>query len=217
MKCLRAHFDAEENPFGSPYNLFAVDDRHPRGELRDLRLRPDGTVVELCLLEDAPPDIEARLSEHPDIVDFDVGETTDGGVVCHVHLVPLDDVQRLLELVDEHDLLLDTPIRLTRDGVVVNVLGTHTQLSGAVSSLPDSFQDAFCVEGLSDYEPVRNGVRAELTARQREVLETAVERGYYDIPRQVSVEALADELDCSPSTVSEHLRKVESNVLTRLG
>ncbi|ELZ76940.1 HTH DNA binding domain-containing protein [Haloferax larsenii JCM 13917] len=217
MKCLRAHFDAEQNPFGSPYDLFAVDDRHPCGELRDLRLRPDGTVVELCILEDAPPNVESRLADHPDIVDFDVGETSDGGVACHVHLDPNDDVRRLLELVDEHDLLLDTPIRLTRDGVVVNVLGTHTQLTGAVSSLPASFRDAFCVEGLSDYEPVRNGVRAELTSRQREVLETAVERGYYDIPRQVSIETLAAELDCSPSTVSEHLRKVESKVLTRIG
>ncbi|UVE51161.1 helix-turn-helix domain-containing protein [Haloferax larsenii] len=217
MKCLRAHFDAEQNPFGSPYDLFAVDDRHPCGELRDLRLRPDGTVVELCILEDAPPDVESRLADHPDIVDFDVGETSDGGVACHVHLDPNDDVRRLLELVDEHDLLLDTPIRLTRDGVVVNVLGTHTQLTGAVSSLPASFRDAFCVEGLSDYEPVRNGVRAELTRRQREVLETAVENGYYDIPRQVSIETLAAELDCSPSTVSEHLRKVESKVLTRIG
>ncbi|SEL02720.1 helix-turn-helix domain-containing protein [Haloferax larsenii] len=217
MKCLRAHFDADENPFGSPYDLFAVDDRHPCGELRDLRLRPDGTVVELCILEDAPPDVESRLADHPDIVDFDVGETSDGGVACHVHLNPNDDVRRLLELVDEHDLLLDTPIRLTRDGVVVNVLGTHTQLTGAVSSLPASFRDAFCVEGLSDYEPVRNGVRAELTSRQREVLETAVENGYYDIPRQVSIETLAAELDCSPSTVSEHLRKVESKVLTRIG
>ena len=217
MKCLRAHFDADENPFGSPYDLFAVDGQHPRGELRDVRLRPDGTVVELCLLEDAPPDIESRLAEHPDIVDFDLGETTDGGLVCHVHLVPSASVRQLLELVDEHDLLLDTPIRLTRDGVVVDVLGTHTQLSGAVSSLPESFRDAFCVDGLSDYEPMRNGVRAHLTDRQREVLETAVEHGYYDIPRQVSVETLASELDCSPSTVSEHLRKVESNVLTRLG
>ncbi|ELZ88231.1 HTH DNA binding domain-containing protein [Haloferax elongans ATCC BAA-1513] len=216
MKCLRAHFDADENPFGSPYDLFAVDDRHPCGELRDLRLRPDGTVVELCILEDAPPDVESRLADHPDIVDFDVGETSDGGVACHVHLDPNDDVRRLLELVDEHDLLLDTPIRLTRDGVVVNVLGTHTQLTGAVSSLPESFRDAFCVEGLSDYEPVRNGVRAELTSRQREVLETAVENGYYDIPRQVSIETLATELGCSPSTISEHLRKVESKVLTRL-
>jgi len=217
MKCLRAHFDADENPFGSPYDVFAVDGRHPCGELRDLRLRPDGTVVELCVLEDAPPDIEARLADHPDIVDFDASETADGGVVCHVHLVPDDDVRRLLELVDEHDLLLDTPIRLTRDGVVVNVLGSHAQLTGAVASLPDSLTDAFCVDGLSDYEPVRGGVRAALTARQREVLDAAVERGYYDIPRRVSVEELAAELDCSQSTVSEHLRKVESRVMNRLG
>ncbi|ELZ95301.1 HTH DNA binding domain-containing protein [Haloferax mucosum ATCC BAA-1512] len=217
MKCLRAHFDADENPFGSPYDLFTVDGQWPRGELRDLRLRSDGTVVELCILEDVPPNIESRLAEHPDIVDFDVGISSDGGAVCHVHLVPDDGVRQLLELVDEHDLLLDTPIRLTRDGVVVNVLGNHAQLRGAVSSLPDSLTDAFCVEGLSDYEPVRNGVRSELTSRQREVLETAVESGYYDIPRQISIEELATELDCSQSTVSEHLRKVESRVLTRLG
>ena len=56
-------------------------------------------------------------------------------------------------------------------------------------------------------------IEAHLTDRQREVAETAVELGYYDIPRSASQEDIAAELDCAPSTIAEHLRKAEARIL----
>ncbi|MFC7205116.1 helix-turn-helix domain-containing protein [Haloferax namakaokahaiae] len=215
MKCLRAHFDTESNPFGDLYDVFVTDGEWPRGELRDIRLRRDGTLVELCHLETAPD--PARVAAKDDIVDFDISPTADGGAVCHLHMHPTEEVRRLLELLDEYDLLLDTPIRLTREGVTVHVLGSHSQLTAAVSSLPDPISAAFSVDGLSEYTPVTDSVRAGLTTRQREALSVAVELGYYDVPRDATIDDVADELDCSPSTASEHLRKAESHVLTKLG
>lgn len=53
----------------------------------------------------------------------------------------------------------------------------------------------------------------ELTDRQREVIETAWEMGYYEVPKVVSSEKIADELDLDPSTVSEHLQRAERNLL----
>ncbi|WP_410766147.1 helix-turn-helix domain-containing protein [Haloferax sp. DFSO60] len=215
MKCLRAHFDTETNPFGDLYEVFVTDGEWPRGELRDIRLRRDGTVVELCHLETAPD--PERVASHDDIVDFDISSTSDGGAVCHLHMHPTEHVRRLLELLDEHDLLLDTPIRLTRDGITVHVLGGHDQLTAAVSSLPDPLAAAFSVDGFSEYTPVADSVRAGLTTRQREALSVAVELGYYDIPRCSTIDDVACELGCSASTASEHLRKAESHVLTKLG
>lgn len=51
------------------------------------------------------------------------------------------------------------------------------------------------------------------TDRQREVLELAYERGYYDRPSRTSHEALAAELGCAASTVGEHLRKAERRLV----
>ena len=48
------------------------------------------------------------------------------------------------------------------------------------------------------------------------MFETAVEEGYYDVPRQATHKDIADNLGCAPSTVDEHLRKAESRVVTGL-
>lgn len=51
-----------------------------------------------------------------------------------------------------------------------------------------------------------------LTQSQREALVLAVERGYYDIPRQCTTAELADELDISAQAVTERLRRAVANI-----
>ncbi|WP_049927747.1 helix-turn-helix domain-containing protein [Halopiger goleimassiliensis] len=46
-----------------------------------------------------------------------------------------------------------------------------------------------------------------LTPQQREALEAALKHGYFEIPRQVSMEELADELDISHQALSERFRR----------
>ena len=52
-----------------------------------------------------------------------------------------------------------------------------------------------------------------LTARQREVAETAFREGYYDDPRGISGVDLADRFDVSSSTLHQHLRAAESKIV----
>lgn len=47
--------------------------------------------------------------------------------------------------------------------------------------------------------------RRRLTARQREVLETAHERGYFARPREANATAVAAALGVAPSAFREHL------------
>lgn len=56
----------------------------------------------------------------------------------------------------------------------------------------------------------------ELTARQREVLETAYEMGYFEYPRDVSAEAVAAELDVATPTFTEHLAAAHRKLLDGL-
>jgi len=59
--------------------------------------------------------------------------------------------------------------------------------------------------------------REQLTARQREVLETSFEMGYFDHPKRANAGDVAEALDIAPSTYSEHLaaaqRKLLENIL----
>ncbi|WP_129112810.1 helix-turn-helix domain-containing protein [Halegenticoccus tardaugens] len=55
--------------------------------------------------------------------------------------------------------------------------------------------------------------RGRLTARQREVLRTAYELGYFDHPKGTNAGDVADELGISPSTFSEHLAAAQRKIL----
>ena len=61
--------------------------------------------------------------------------------------------------------------------------------------------------------------RGRLTARQLEVLETALDLGYFERPRGANATEVAAALDIDPSTFSEHLaaaeRKLVGEVLER--
>ena len=55
--------------------------------------------------------------------------------------------------------------------------------------------------------------RGKLTTRQREVLETAHEMGYFDQPRQANAGEVADELGISDTTFSEHLGRAQKKLM----
>lgn len=54
---------------------------------------------------------------------------------------------------------------------------------------------------------------SSIPRRQREFLNTAAEQGYFEIPRQVTLEEVANEMDISKTTASNHLRKVEQKLV----
>lgn len=58
--------------------------------------------------------------------------------------------------------------------------------------------------------------RAQLTDRQREVLRTAHEMGYFEYPREANATAVADELGIGVSTFAEHLAATQRVLLDDL-
>jgi DNA-binding CsgD family transcriptional regulator len=75
---------------------------------------------------------------------------------------------------------------------------------------PDSISvQTFKANGDSDY--------GFLTEKQKEVLALAVRRGYYDEGSVVTLKQLADEMGIARSTIGEHLKRVESEIMKRAG
>jgi predicted DNA binding protein len=58
------------------------------------------------------------------------------------------------------------------------------------------------------------GDLSSLTGREREVLKTALERGYYETPRTTTLTTLGEEIGVSDVAVSKTLRRVERKLLT---
>lgn len=57
------------------------------------------------------------------------------------------------------------------------------------------------------------GESPRLTGRQREVIQAALDAGYFEWPREVTSDDLADELDITRATCLEHLRKAEAKLI----
>lgn len=61
-----------------------------------------------------------------------------------------------------------------------------------------------------------NSLFAELTGKQIDALLKAHRHGYYNSPRQITTESIANALGVSRSTYEEHLRKAENRIMSAL-
>jgi predicted DNA binding protein len=56
--------------------------------------------------------------------------------------------------------------------------------------------------------------KREMTARQEEILRVALDLGYFDFPKRIRLEELAEKLNISSGNLSEILRRAEKNILS---
>jgi len=130
---------------------------------------------------------------------------------------PTEAVRQALELQRESFLVIDTPIRFTaEDHLKVTYLGSDEMFKQLYDTVEEvEYVDIEILE-TGKYETNGPAFSRMITARQEEVLEAAVDQGYYSEPRQGSLEDIAEVVGIAPGTVGEHLRKVEERVFSEL-
>ena len=102
---------------------------------------------------------------------------------------------------------IELPVEI-RDGVAaIEVTASRDRLSALGEQL-----EAFGLDFEVEYVRQRVDSSKLLTERQQELIVEAVERGYYDTPRECSVTELADELGVAKSTCSETLHRAEERI-----
>jgi len=69
------------------------------------------------------------------------------------------------------------------------------------------FDISFDLVKLYETEPPRTGSRYGLTEKQHEALDTAWELGYFEEPRETTLDEVADELDITRQSLSQRLRR----------
>lgn len=126
------------------------------------------------------------------------------------------ELPRCQETLDEQEgeFYVDGPLQLDDDGLTFTAVATQEALAQLETAFGESgdFATQLDVLRIGEYTGQTNHVEA-LTERQREVLTTAFERDYFDVPRGVTATELAAEFDLDKSTVLEHLRRAERNLL----
>ena len=175
----------------------------------------DGSAILLYRLEGAPDPLVDALAGHPDLLAHDLMDLEDDEFHLYLHVSPEGSARALMDLAERYALIIETPIEfIYSNSVQMTVIGDHEMLRAAIDELPESL--TVSVDQVGTYTPDRRDTLSALTDRQLEVFRTAVESGYYEIPRRATHEEIADSLECAPSTVDEHLRKAESRVLQSL-
>lgn len=130
---------------------------------------------------------------------------------------PTEEVRRALEFQRESLLVVDTPIRFTsEDYLKITYLGTDETFRKLSEYVEGRESITFDILDMGDFETSESSFSRLITPRQEEVLETAVDLGYYSEPRQASLEDIGAAIGISPGTVGEHLRKVEARVFNEI-
>jgi predicted DNA binding protein len=169
----------------------------------------DGTATGLFEIEgDDVLQILARANEKNDITGMDLLWKNAEKTVVQIET----DNPLLLLPVSRVGVPLKTPFVIS-DGVASwEVFTSHSKLS----ELADEFDElgiTYDLESVQEFDAVEDD--AILTARQREVLSTAFEAGYYDTPREASLTEVAESLDVTKSTCSDILHRAEGKIIER--
>lgn len=214
MRYVKVVLIPEEGSFHPAAETLDDEPDVTRRAVLHLNLLNDGTAVALSQARGDADRLREILAESDDVIRYDVSETGDD-LQTYVHFRPTGPAREMLELTREYELVVDTPIRYGVDGSLrVAIIGSEDVVQRAIEDGPDSVR--LELQQLSDYDPESRELSSLLTPRQREILDAAVDLGYYRVPRTATHEDIAERLDLSTTTVGEHLRKIEARLLSEI-
>lgn len=179
----------------------------------------DGSVTMLFVVRDADPEaVLAAARAHDDVTHVThVSDSEDGSVFEFT--------------VDEPPVVS----QLARRGAETTAITAHEHDVRITLELPATADTRTVVEQLSETYPSTTlvarhererpeqtklellaEIEEQLTGQQRLAIQKALLGGFFDWPRGVSGEELADSMDISPSTYHQHLRSAEKKVVSTL-
>jgi hypothetical protein len=180
--------------------------QHPDANFRILAAFPDGDRG-TAMAEITAPELDEVLHEMetlPEVTDLELL-----GYPGPEALVQFETSEPLLLLpIRESGALLDLPFEVGDGDATWEVTATRDRLSDLGDQLRTLGIDF-------EVESVTREVETDhlLTDRQSTLVETAVEEGYYDTPRDCTLTELADAVGVAKSTASETLHRAEEKVI----
>lgn len=190
------------------------EDAIRREELITWNVTSDGVEYALFLVDGARERYRDRIDDVDSVVDYTLAPVDDTRFYVYVCQETREADEALRAAFARRNLVVVPPVTYDAAGMHLTVVGEAADLTAMVDAVPDPIDVS--VEGLGDFDRRHGSPVAELTARQLEAVETAVELGYYAVPREGSLAEVAEALDCAASTASTLLRKAERSLLTRL-
>lgn len=187
--------------------LIALSERHPDAEFMVRGAWPtDGklrVLIETSTV--AVPSLEKTLSAVPALTDAEIRYEAEETLLFEVS-TPTPAPHGAMA---DSGVVPSYPLHLKDGWFVGELTASQEQLSAFRDEL-DTAGIEYQLVSVSETEPSAN----MLTARQQEVVELAIEHGYYESPRQCTLTDLAETLDVNKSVVSRILQRAEGHIIT---
>jgi hypothetical protein len=163
-------------------------------------------VARIRLIGSEPEAVCETMCEYDAVADLTVFETDPNQYRIQVETTkPL-----LLTSLQASGVPIETPFEVSDGEMVLETTIPQHRLSKLGEQL-DEFGISFSVEQIKqEFES-----DALLTTRQQSLLYEAIDHGYYDTPRQITLTELSNELDMAASTCCEVLHRAEEQVLKK--
>jgi predicted DNA binding protein len=144
------------------------------------------------------------LKRNEAICKVDISPSPDGGVLSSIVTTRCVACQALTG----SECFLTSAI-LSDDGKVEWKLITGGE--GSLLELINKLENLGCEVILK--KSTRIAKRKQLTKRQEEIIKIAYEKGYYEVPKKITINALAKIFKVSPSTLAEILQRGEKKIM----
>ncbi|WP_265108652.1 helix-turn-helix domain-containing protein [Halosolutus halophilus] len=158
---------------------------------------------------------ETELERRENVHEYEILPITDRECHCFFEGTVSSAARSLFENFTRGSLMTVPPIECNDDGSnTYTIIGSERDTQAAIDGVPDGVD--VTVEAVGGETVAPESAVGRLSPRQREAIETALAIGYYDVPREATIDDIARELDCGTATAAEHLQKGESNLIAAL-
>jgi DNA-binding CsgD family transcriptional regulator len=201
-----------DDGFSPGYRVLAEEPSVTRECIHHINKLDDGTIVTLYQLRGNLDQARRALEGVSNVLTCDIAGSERG--LAYFHVVAIDPAKSLLSIVQEFEIVLDTPLTFTADGDPrVTLIGEPKTVRRTLTAISKIV--SVRLERTGEYHPDARHLGSLLTERQHQILTIAAENGYYEIPRGTTIREIADEIGLGQSTVGEHLQKIETKILSR--
>jgi len=121
---------------------------------------------------------------------------------------------KFLKLLMAENIIFDLPFILSKEKIVFSIITDNKYLKKVLEIL----KPLGIIRNISFLKPTFTDttVLSHLTDRQKEIIIAAQKNGYYNIPREITMDELARKLGISKATTTEHLQKAENLIISHL-
>jgi hypothetical protein len=196
-----------------PMHQFVVE-REGYSVSRLLQYAPptDGVGSFLFHVDGDPDPYKLALEGTESVSTYEISRCPDNTFYLYVREAIPEHSRDFVGAFDQPGLVGLMPVEYREDGTVrLTAVGPAEMLQTAVDETPDGM-DVEVLE-VGEYNARRLDAGSDLTDRQFEAVVAAVDCGYYETPREGSVEDVGERLDCAPGTAAELLRRAERSVM----